>query len=170
MRDSIAEACKTIEDNQTAQALHGLLSLKAELNKSSPTTTVVSSMEETLVRQPDGTITVISPTTLSNDSQQDISSMIIQQVQSDTSNGSYDAASTPTHSLVLAGTASATLADAAQHVREATTPKSSSAGDGTVTDPNLMFRLEQARQCNSEVLNVSNVLSRIENCCRNKSV
>lgn len=30
MRESIAEACKTIEDNQTAQALHGLLSLKAD--------------------------------------------------------------------------------------------------------------------------------------------
>lgn len=30
MRETIAEACKTIEDNQTAQALSGLLSLKAE--------------------------------------------------------------------------------------------------------------------------------------------
>lgn len=39
MRETIAEACKTIEDNQTAQALHGLLSLKAESHEGAVTLT-----------------------------------------------------------------------------------------------------------------------------------
>lgn len=129
MREIIAEACKTIEDNQTAQALHGLLSLKAESHEGiitlaqSPVTEAVN---------PSPTLTQVhTPTTA-------LSPVMTQSTLA------Y------THGSTLPGTASSTLVEVAQHVVDGTAPQKNL----LETDQLLMNSLEKARICNSEVMNV----------------
>lgn len=154
MRESIAEACKTIEDNQTAQALHGLLSLKAdsttESSAAATTATKTTSECESLVRQSDHTITLVSSPGLPN--------IIIDQPQTITQTAAISPSEpatihiTPTCStgLPIPGLASATLAGAAQQVIESANQKKGSAESEQL----LMHKLQQARQMNSEVFNV----------------
>ena len=95
MRETIAEACKTIEDNQTAQALDGLLSLKAKSH--------------------DGVITLTSPAL-------DTASATIVNNDNGASTSNISVVSTAP-STALAENASATLVDVAQHVIETTAQK-----------------------------------------------
>lgn len=158
MRESIAEACKTIEDNQTAQALHGLLSLKADSTSDSVANTSKSSgdvsssgsvSEGMLVRQADNSITLVPNSEFPN--------IIIEQPHAITSpTNTTDpptiriTTTSSTDITIPAGLASATLAGAAQQVLETAHQKKA------VTDSEqvLQQRLEQARQMNSEVFNV----------------
>lgn len=145
MRESIAEACKTIEDNQTAQALHGLLSLKADSTTGGAKLNTVDT----------NSISIISPTSLDNH-QSDMASTILTTAQGDITSPndpSLDTAiSLAAVTAPIASVASSTLADAAQQVLDASSQKKTGTAD---SEQQLMFRLEQARQCNTEVLNVS---------------
>ncbi|XP_067928716.1 nuclear receptor subfamily 1 group D member 2-like [Watersipora subatra] len=124
MRETIAEACKTIEDQQTTQALHGLLSLKAENH--------------------DGVLTLTSPAL-----DQASTSAVIQQTNIG-GNGLGDSAVTLSSDVATqADTASAALIDVAQHVLDVSVPKTATAHSET----QLQKSLEKARICNSEVLN-----------------
>lgn len=129
MRETIAEACRTIEDNQTAQALHGLLSLKAENH--------------------DGVLTLTSPP-------MEISSSppTVQQSNTGDTLGAGIMALSATASAQSVVTAlsesSGAPVDTAQPATDASGQKT-----GVEMEQQLMKSLEKARICNSEVLNVS---------------
>jgi len=148
MKATIADACKSIEDTQTAQALHGLLSLKAENH---------------------GGVITFTPTTTSVD----VSSFPAAQ----TSNVSLDMGditfSSLAHSTSLPTTSQTDTLSASKVTSLSLPTASTSVATGSADDDDddqqvgqenptdsdvfkhMMDRLAQARVCNSEVFNVS---------------
>lgn len=131
MRETIAEACKTIEDNQTAQALHGLLSLKAE-NQDGVITITTG----------EGALTPSTPTSAADP--------IVLTPTTSLPSASATLAEAAQQVVELTPVSAATAAPSVN------TPTGGlQRGSSLDTDSQMMQSLEKARICNSEVLNVS---------------